>query len=378
MKKLSLTLILIIISILVSCDNNNLKFEQVKGPANNEPAKKEQKTSYYKENSPIKLPQNKEKNSDYIIPNSDKNKITTNMLDKLTKSDIILARNEIYARHGYIFKSKKYKKYFQKQNWYKTNPNFFEQNFNKIESNNLKIIDNYINSIENFTKLITNNYGKYDLNSDGIIEEISVEFKDGGMTYELIIDTITDIQTGGSSFKNMILYDININDEFKEIAIVDKVDNVTRFHYYDGNNIIHMGTIPGTNESIKINGTGQILTKKKGTILGLNNWNYQIEYILTEKRALTKNPVVKYYEMDYEVILKEDITLYESPINNSKLTTLKKGELIYLTRSDDIEWCEIKTSNNLKGWLKIENTTQINKKLVSDVFEGFDTQETLQ
>jgi hypothetical protein len=370
MKKLSLTLILIITSMLFSCSNNNLEIEQVKGPINDEPNKKEQKTSYYKENSYMNLPQNNEKSSDYIIPNSDKKKITAEILDKLTKSDIVLARNEIYARHGYIFKSKKYKEYFNKQSWYKANPNFLETDFTSIEDDNLKIIDNYMVSIKNFTTLITNNYGKFDLNLDGKIDEISVKFIENGTEYELSINNTKLFQKNGSNFKTVILYDINSNDEFKEIAIVDEEANKTHFHYYDGKNIIHMGIIPGNYDFIKVNGNGQILTEKQGSILGLNDWTYQLQCILTDKRALIKNPKLKYYDMNYEVVVKEDIKLFTHPNDTSKLITLKKDEVVKLTKSDDNQWCEIENSKGEYGWLKVENNIKIDEKYVSDYFDG--------
>jgi hypothetical protein len=168
----------------------------------------------------------------------------------------------------------------------------------------------------------------------------------------------------------MVLYDINSNDEFKEIAIVDEDESATRFHYYNGKSIVQMGTVPGTDESIKINGSGQILTEKKGSILGLEDWNYQIQYNLTEKRALIKDPSMKYYDMNYEVVLKEDLDIYASPTDNSKVFSLKKDDIVKLTRSDDMQWCEVKTSSGKKGWFKVENNIKINEKYASDFFDG--------
>ena len=54
------------------------------------------------------------------------------------------ARNEIYARHGYIFKNSKYANYFAKKSWY--NPGgFSESDLNDIEWYNMDLIK----SIEN-------------------------------------------------------------------------------------------------------------------------------------------------------------------------------------------------------------------------------------
>lgn len=46
-------------------------------------------------------------------------------------------RNEIYARHGYVFKDPRWKAFFSKKNWYKPNPNFSNIMFNNIENRNI-------------------------------------------------------------------------------------------------------------------------------------------------------------------------------------------------------------------------------------------------
>lgn len=45
-------------------------------------------------------------------------KLTDEELSGLTKEDLRIARNEIYARHGYIFKSQDLRDYFSSKSWY--------------------------------------------------------------------------------------------------------------------------------------------------------------------------------------------------------------------------------------------------------------------
>ncbi|WP_303964868.1 YARHG domain-containing protein [Sporosarcina ureae] len=45
-------------------------------------------------------------------------------LKGLSKDDLRLARNEIYARHGYVFESKELQNYFGSQSWYTPDPSF--------------------------------------------------------------------------------------------------------------------------------------------------------------------------------------------------------------------------------------------------------------
>ena len=78
----------------------------------------------------------------YLFP-SDTQYITDSYLDTLSKDDIFFIRNEIYARHGYIFKTEPFKTYFSNKYWYTPNPNFNENMFNSIEKTNKERIVNY-------------------------------------------------------------------------------------------------------------------------------------------------------------------------------------------------------------------------------------------
>lgn len=80
--------------------------------------------------------------SDYIFP-SDTQYITESDLSWRTKDEIVLMRNEIYARHGYIFNMEKFKAYFGAKSWYSPNPNFSTKMFNKIEQANIDFIVKY-------------------------------------------------------------------------------------------------------------------------------------------------------------------------------------------------------------------------------------------
>ncbi len=56
--------------------------------------------------------------SEYILPDSDSKKLTKYDLQGLTKAELRLARNEIYARHGRKFQDEALQDYFDEQDWY--------------------------------------------------------------------------------------------------------------------------------------------------------------------------------------------------------------------------------------------------------------------
>lgn len=62
---------------------------------------------------------------------------------EIAKIEII--KNEIYARHGYIFKNRDVQKYFESQSWYSPSEEYKPEELNEIEVANLKIISEFLN-----------------------------------------------------------------------------------------------------------------------------------------------------------------------------------------------------------------------------------------
>jgi hypothetical protein len=59
---------------------------------------------------------------------------------KYVVDEVSLLRNEIFARHGYMFKTPKYIDYFQKQPWYRKNPKYSDTDLNYIEKRNVSYL----------------------------------------------------------------------------------------------------------------------------------------------------------------------------------------------------------------------------------------------
>lgn len=100
-----------------------------------------------KDQSKVKLSQIEEKNVRLIEAEEAKlrekistEEITGDMLSGLFIEDLRVLRNEIYAKHGRVFKDKELQKYFAAQSWYQPNPDFKDDSLNEIESKNLAVI----------------------------------------------------------------------------------------------------------------------------------------------------------------------------------------------------------------------------------------------
>jgi hypothetical protein len=66
--------------------------------------------------------------------------ITVEQLGNLSRRDLRILRNTIYARHGRPFKSKLLQAYFDTMEWYKADPAFTEKRLTKTDVTNVRLI----------------------------------------------------------------------------------------------------------------------------------------------------------------------------------------------------------------------------------------------
>ena len=162
MKKIVLLLTTImIVSVLNGCNLSNNETKDVKNKEeisySNDKNKKETDTIS------LELVDSSEEDNDYILPNSDKKYLSVEDIKNLSKEELAIARNEIFARHGYVFKMEEYKNYFKSKTWYKENPSFSgsESELNEYEKANINLIKSYESNKINVTEDGEINYFKY-------------------------------------------------------------------------------------------------------------------------------------------------------------------------------------------------------------------------
>lgn len=81
--------------------------------------------------------------ADYVLPDSSSRALTAADLAGLSKDELRLARNEIYARHGRIFTSEDLAAYFASKSWYRgtvSAANFSDNLLSQVEKDNIKLI----------------------------------------------------------------------------------------------------------------------------------------------------------------------------------------------------------------------------------------------
>lgn len=78
----------------------------------------------------------------YLIPHSDYTYLTYPDISGFSKKELRIARNEIYARYGYIFESKDLQNYFKSQSWYIPNPSY-NGDLSAVEKYNVDFIKSF-------------------------------------------------------------------------------------------------------------------------------------------------------------------------------------------------------------------------------------------
>ena len=86
---------------------------------------------------------------DFIFPTSSMSYLSDSEIDQLSQEDIQQAINEIYARHGRIFKDEPYNSYFRSCEWYVPlyeDDEFDDSCFNDYEKTNIQRLASYRDS----------------------------------------------------------------------------------------------------------------------------------------------------------------------------------------------------------------------------------------
>lgn len=111
--------------------------------------------------------------AEYIFPDSDKKYLSKDEIRTKTVDEMLLGRNEIFARHGYIFTDENLKNHFESTSWYKgTIPaeQFnSDQVFNDFEKKNVELIKQVEDEINGVSEETTQ--GSEDTEAQKVIED---------------------------------------------------------------------------------------------------------------------------------------------------------------------------------------------------------------
>ena len=165
------------------------------------------------------------KNVDYALPNSSNHTLSGYDLDHLTENQLCVARNEILARHGWVFDDVLLREYFYSKSWYR--PAIPGKQFNyavlsSAEQSNISLIQVYEKraegvswSYDNPYKAVFYNYGYQDYIFYNSSSRYLTEYDLAGMTEdELCIARNEIFARNGYTFKSNNLSEYFLHHEW--------------------------------------------------------------------------------------------------------------------------------------------------------------------
>lgn len=183
---------------------------------------------------------------DYVLPDSSSRIIKQSEIEKVSKAEIRIAINEIYARHGRIYESEDLNQYFNSKAWYKgsvKSDQFSDNMLSQIEKDNIIMLAEYRDALNGSAKADEYSefepewiYGTYECR-DGMDATLEVGVYSGsGNTYFTIYGQASNIS--GEYTGELI------SENEKEYQTMDQEGNLVTF-LYDG-----LGTIEVKNSSV--------------------------------------------------------------------------------------------------------------------------------
>jgi len=291
-----------------------------------------------------------------VFSDSDTRLLMWNELTPLTEAELGYAKNEIYARAGYAFKTAKYADYFGKFGWYKVDPAFDAGKFTAIQLANIKLIDVAIRTLAGKLTYIPSGT-VLDFDQDGVLETLTYKapsdynmkltLKEPGKAtayWNVACDTPSKkVYLGDLSSKDSVLEmfvdEFGPSDDYQiHVAAVKPTAFSSR------------GLVPGSVGDFKLLGVGKISTLQRMNIL--MTWFTTVQYKLNAAGKLAFVPQSFYDMGNFKCKTKVALPLLKTSNIDLQETAflIPVGKTIYLQKTDDKKWISIKYGTKV-GWL---------------------------
>ncbi len=320
-------------------------------------------------------------NGDFILPKSNTLKIDDETLYAVSPEHLQIARNEILARHGYVFKNAELQSYFSKKAWYEAEPGFTYDALNPIEKYNMAFLKYYESMGDEDTAPPMKPTGisvfppekevRTDLNGDGRPETILWSREDSHSI--LKINDVVFEEDGDYFADNFGISDIDVSDSRKEVVISDlgpSDDYVSTFYSFDNNRITRMGQVGGlVDYGIFLDGSGRFSAQTRGSIL--QTWFFEKQYELTPVHQI-KELKEDTYQTDCTIFVKRPVQVFSERSLSKPSFTLSEGTIITIIGTDNHAWCEIRTASGRQGWFAVKDFSTLTHEdmPVQDAFFG--------
>lgn len=183
--------------IFILCIGGYFLYIQIINPSKTSMPEKNEQISRTEDSEPYESSPNK-KTVDGIYPQASQRILNSSDISGLDADDLKIMRNEIFARHGYIFETSDMKAYFERQTWYQGRFQNIESKLTPIEKNNIQLIKNQENLLNpsgdpNNQTTIESSYSQTfvsrNYEGNGIIEILECTFSSSDVFQKVVYKT---------------------------------------------------------------------------------------------------------------------------------------------------------------------------------------------
>ncbi|WP_019911083.1 YARHG domain-containing protein [Paenibacillus sp. HW567] len=333
---------------------------------------------------------------EYIFQDSSTALLTEANLSNIDSRMLELARNEIFARHGLVFKRADLNAFFASKRWYKPDAEY-KSGLSEIESKNIKLIQQHEKLLAankltrewdvdyhvlgypqvKGTKRLQDAY--VDLDGDGTVEHIQMTLSKHNEE-----DDEWVLQVNGTSVKFVLsnyvprpyfkIVDADIQDPYFELALEDvniSAQRYTNYYYYNGKKLISMGALDGhTGNAQAMDGQGVTVSPRQA--YDFQCWFYLEKYKL-DSNHLWKEAPADFYPMEPPTpwVAKVRFPMYQTSGSQEILKWVEPGETVYFLGGDTEKYGKIKTKSGATGWIRLENDKLSGTDTdINDCFDG--------
>lgn len=329
---------------------------------------------------------------EYVMPMSECYPLREDMLLNFDDNHLMLARNEIYARHGYHFKNDFLTRYFDRYSWYEDRgDDFHEDQLSQIEKDNINLIkemeEKYAAKHPYPMEEAAGMTIYADLDGDGTKEQLSYEVRQVGEYEEHGILTIEgktydlwgyeNIYMESPDREHFYLTDISPYFDGLEIAVTEEGpsdDPATHFYIYEGE-LAYIGSVSGypMKQKENLNGfhDGGITGIERQSLIETyecyGSWWYDYE-----------NRELVYQDVGYfEIVpgrahgLLTDLPVYTQMNEDSPAKILKAQDEVFFMATDGKEWLLVRGKDGTEGYIYItDGVIDVVNKPADEVFTG--------
>ncbi len=314
---------------------------------------------------------------EYILPTSSIHPLNVDELAGLSDNELMLARNEIYARHGRQFENEYLQWYFDRCTWYEgTVPaaGFDEDMLTQVERDNLSLLtaaeETYLANHPYPKKYSANEMIYEDLDGDGSPEEISYQVDSGGRCLLTVNGNVCDA-TGEAGYLPepmrdcFYITDVSEEDGTLEIAVLSEgpnEDSNTYFFLYREGTVSAGGCVSGfpfAEYNHGINGfsyhgnvRGRMRMDLIETIYLTDDYWYDHD---TPRISYRNTSVFRDICPTQGHELYVDLPVRYFPEETSSSVIIPAQEQVFFLSSDMYQWILVKGKDGSMGYMRVED-----------------------